>query len=93
LAGDTRSIFSAVKAAGGTADALYLGGADGTLGSVEQGKLVPVASSNSNAITGVALSQGYGLAVGVSGTVLRSEDAGQHWSSVTGDSVAQTQAQ
>jgi photosystem II stability/assembly factor-like uncharacterized protein len=90
LAGDSRSIFSAVKA---TSDALYLGGADGTLGSLQQSKLVPASSSTSNAITGVALSQGYSLAVGVSGTVLRSEDAGQHWSSVTSDSVAQTQAQ
>lgn len=91
--GETHSIFSVAKSAGGASDALYLGGADGALDSLDQGKLVAGASATSNSITGVALSQGYGLAVGVSGTVLRSEDAGQHWNSVTAGSVAQTQAQ
>ena len=94
LPGETHSIFSAVpKPAGGAPDELYLGGADGTLGSLEQGKMVAASSATSNSITAVALSPGYSLAVGVAGTVLRSEDVGQHWSSVTAGAVAQTQAQ
>ncbi len=90
--GDTHSIYAAAMKPGGGAS-LYLGGADGTLGSLDQGKMAAVEGATSNSITGLALSPAYSLAVGMSGTVLRSEDVGQHWSSLTTGSLAQTQAQ
>jgi photosystem II stability/assembly factor-like uncharacterized protein len=34
----------------------------------------------SNSITALAFSPHLGLAVGMSGTIMRSEDGGQHWS-------------
>lgn len=92
VVGDSHSVYAAVTRPGGGA-ALYLGGADGTLGALEQGKMVAVADATSNSITGLALSPAYGLAVGMSGTVLRSEDVGQHWSSVTAGAAAQAQAE
>jgi photosystem II stability/assembly factor-like uncharacterized protein len=92
LPGDTRSIFSAVSKPGGSNE-LYLGGADGLLGSVQNGALVMAPSAVANSITSVAMSANYSLAVGVSGTVLRSEDVGQHWTSATEVAKPQTRAQ
>jgi hypothetical protein len=57
-----------------------------------QGKVSPVVSSTSNAITGLAMSPHFGLAVGLSGTVLESDD-GQHWNSVAEGDAAQARAQ
>lgn len=94
LAGENHSIFSVITRPGSSsAEGLYVGGADGALGSLEQGKVIVAKSPNSNSITDVALTPGYGLAVGLAGTILRSEDVGQHWNSVTSGDVAQTQAQ
>jgi len=92
VTGDTRSIYAAVSKPGGGVS-LYLGGADGTLGSLDQGKMAAVEGATSNSITGLALSPAFSLAVGMSGTVLRSEDVGQHWSSLTAGAAVQAQAQ
>ena len=92
VVGATRSIYAATTKPGGGAS-LYLGGADGTLGDMADGKLTVSPGATSNAITGLALSPAFSLAVGLSGTVLRSEDVGQHWSSVTAGAVAQAQAE
>lgn len=89
LDGESHSIYAVAKSTDGE---LYLGGADGAMAMAAQGKVLPVASATSNAITGLAMSPHFGLAVGLSGTVLESDD-GQHWSSVAEGDAAQARVQ
>jgi photosystem II stability/assembly factor-like uncharacterized protein len=46
-------------------------------------RVSPVDSGTSNAITSAAFSPRFALAVGLSGTLVRSDDGGQRWYSVT----------
>jgi photosystem II stability/assembly factor-like uncharacterized protein len=89
--GNKRSIYAAVTIPSG-GGALYLGGADGALGSLQTGKMEAVEGATANSITGLALSPTYGLAVGMAGTILRTEDGGQHWSPVTTAAASLKQA-
>jgi photosystem II stability/assembly factor-like uncharacterized protein len=81
LSGEPRSIFAAATAP--SSGQLFVGGADGTLGALEQGKFATAAGSTKNSIIAIALTPAYGLAVGRSGTILRTKDHGKHWSPVT----------
>jgi photosystem II stability/assembly factor-like uncharacterized protein len=90
LGGESHSVFAAIPKPGGSA--LYVGGADGSIGSVDHDKFAAVDRATSNTVTSVAMSPAYGLAVGLAGTVLRSENLGQTWDSVTNGKLIQTQA-
>jgi photosystem II stability/assembly factor-like uncharacterized protein len=90
IAGDQHSMYTAVRPPSGTD--LLLGGADGSIAVYHDGKASPVQSDTSNSITSLALSPRYDLAVGMAGTVLRSADGGQHWTSANATAdIAQAQ--
>jgi photosystem II stability/assembly factor-like uncharacterized protein len=74
--------FYAVVAAPTPAGAFYAVGETGVAASIADGKLSQMQSGTSNAIVAVAFSEQFGIAVGLSGNLLRSDDGGQHWHSL-----------
>ncbi|MGH7840270.1 MAG: WD40/YVTN/BNR-like repeat-containing protein [Candidatus Binataceae bacterium] len=80
LAGQHHSFYAATARPAGDSRELYIGGQDGIAARLVRGEVLPAQSATSNAITGLAFSPHLGLAVGMSGTIMRSEDGGQHWS-------------
>ena len=75
-------------------DEYYAGGEEGVAALITDGRVSRVDSGTSNAITSSAFSPRFALAVGLSGTLMRSDDGGQHWSSVTSrEQALQTWAQ
>jgi len=68
-------------------------GENGVAALVTGGKASQVQSGTSNAITAVAFSPRLAMSVGLLGTLLRSEDGGQHWHMLnTGGQALQTGA-
>lgn len=61
----------------------YAGGEEGMAALITDSHVSPVDSGTSNAITAAAFSPRFALAVGLAGTLVRSDDGGQHWYSVT----------
>lgn len=76
-----KSFYTAVPAPA-PADAFYAAGETGVAASIAGGQVSKMQSGTSNAITSVAFSKQFGAAVGLSGTLLGTEDAGQHWHSL-----------
>ena len=76
-----KSFYSAV-AAPAPVGTFYAAGETGVAASIDGGQLSQLQSGTSNAITSVAFSQHFGIAVGMAGTLLRSADGGQHWQSL-----------
>ena len=60
---------------------------------VVDGKVIRTATVTSNSITSVAFSSSFGLAVGLSGTVMRTEDGGQNWTQLQGSRLVETRAE
>jgi photosystem II stability/assembly factor-like uncharacterized protein len=89
LSGNPYSFYAAVANGSDT----YVGGADGITGRIAQGQLTRTTSVASNSINGVAFGPQYGLAVGLSGTVMRTDNSGQSWSGLTIGGPAQARAQ
>jgi photosystem II stability/assembly factor-like uncharacterized protein len=89
LSGDPYSFYTAVALDSST----YVGGVDGITGRVAQGKLTRTVSGASNSINAVAFGPQFGVAVGLSGTLLKTNDNGQSWSSLTGLEAVQARAQ
>jgi photosystem II stability/assembly factor-like uncharacterized protein len=81
LSVEHKSFYTAV-AAPTPAGAFYAAGETGVATLFVGGKLSQVQSATSNAIAAVAFSEPFGIAVGLSGTLLRSDDGGRHWHSL-----------
>jgi len=88
-----RSFYAAAMAPSDGSTVYYVGGEDGRTGRVVDGKVIPTETVTSNSITSVAFSSSFGLAVGLSGTVMRSEDGGQNWIQLQGSRLIETRAQ
>jgi photosystem II stability/assembly factor-like uncharacterized protein len=72
----------------------YAAGEVGLSFVVNNGEVTPVPSGVADAISGSAFSPHLGMAVGLSGTLIRSDDSGRHWRSVfKGHQTVLTQAQ
>jgi photosystem II stability/assembly factor-like uncharacterized protein len=88
------SSYYAVAAVPARAGAFYVAGENGVAGLFAGGQLSRTQSGTSNAIVAVAFSERFAMAVGLSGTLLRSGDGGQHWHSLNNQEQAlQNQAQ
>ena len=90
LTGNPYSFYSAVPVGNGET---YVGGVDGITGRIAGDKLTRTTSGASNSINAVAFASNYGVAVGLSGTLLHTSDNGQTWSSLTNGAAAQARAQ
>jgi photosystem II stability/assembly factor-like uncharacterized protein len=88
-----RSFYAAVAAPANGADVFYVGGEDGITARVIDNKVVRTDTVTSNSITSIAFSSNFGIAVGLSGTVMRSEDGGQNWIELQGSQLVETRAQ
>jgi photosystem II stability/assembly factor-like uncharacterized protein len=88
-----RSFYAAVMAPSDGSTVYYVGGEDGRTARVVEGKVIPTETVTSNSITSVAFSSSFGLAVGLSGTVMRTEDGGQNWTQLQGSRLVETRAQ
>ena len=86
--------FYALTAVPTQADEFYAGGENGVAGLITKGQVSELPSGTSSAITSAAFSPRFAMAVGLSGTLLRSDDGGQHWQSLNNEQPAlQTRAQ
>lgn len=63
----------------------FVAGENGMAAMLNGGQLVPIKTGSSSAITSAAFAPGFAIAVGLSGTILTSNDGGQHWHSITRD--------
>jgi photosystem II stability/assembly factor-like uncharacterized protein len=81
LAIGRRSLYtvSTVPSAGGQ---FYAAGEQGLSALINNGEVTSVPSGVADAIAAAAFSPRLGIAVGLSGTLLRSDDGGRHWRSV-----------
>ena len=88
------SSFYAVAALPARAGAYYAAGENGIAALLDNGQLSQVQSGTSNAIAALAFSDHFAMAVGLYGTLLLSDDSGQHWHSLNNSELAlQNQAQ
>ena len=85
------SFYSAVPM--GSGGETYVGGVDGTTGRIAQEQLTRTETGSSNSINAVAFAPKFGVAVGVSGTLLHTGDNGQTWSNLNNGDAAQARAQ
>lgn len=86
--------FYALAALPAQADEFYAAGENGVAGLVTDARVSPLTSGTSKAITAAAFSSRFAMAVGLGGTLTRSEDGGQHWSLLNNrEQALQTQAQ
>jgi photosystem II stability/assembly factor-like uncharacterized protein len=60
----------------------YAAGDQGLAALIANGEVTPVSSGVADAIAAAAFSPRYAIAVGLSGTLLRSDDGGRHWRSL-----------
>jgi photosystem II stability/assembly factor-like uncharacterized protein len=81
LSVENRSYYT-VSAIPARTGEFYAAGEDGMGVLIARGRVSKVQSGTSNAITSVAFSPQFAIAVGLHGTLLRSDDGGQHWHSV-----------
>lgn len=87
------SFFTAVSLPSEGADNFYAAGENGATARINHGKISPVASGTSNAITALAFSSRVGMAVGLGGTILRSDDSGNTWRMLDGDHITEARGQ
>ena len=76
-----RSLYT-VAAVPTLAGQFYAAGEQGSAALITNGELMTVSSGVADSIAGSAFSPGFGLAVGLSGTLLGSDDGGRHWRSL-----------
>jgi DNA-binding MarR family transcriptional regulator len=88
-----RSFYTAVAAPSNGSDVYYVGGEDGITARLIDGKVIRTSTVTSNSITSIAFSSHFGIAVGLSGTVIRTEDDGQNWTELQGSQLVETRAQ
>jgi photosystem II stability/assembly factor-like uncharacterized protein len=80
-----RSLYT-VSTVPGQAGEFYAAGEEGLAALISNGEVTPVSSGVADAIAASAFSPRFGLVAGLSGTLLRSDDAGRHWHSLLGSS-------
>jgi photosystem II stability/assembly factor-like uncharacterized protein len=78
-----RSLYS-VTALPGQPGKFFGAGEQGLAVFIQNGEVTPAPSGIADAIADTAFSPHFAIAVGLSGTLLRSEDGGQHWRSLLG---------
>lgn len=89
-----QSSFYTVAALPARAGSYYAAGENGVAALVDGGQASQVQSGTSNAIAAIAFSDHFAMAVGLYGTLLISDDGGQHWHSLSNSELAlQKQAQ
>src|SRR5207244_7017331 len=94
LANAPYSCYAAVPLTTGGSGDIYIVGVDGVTGRVARdNKMTRTMSGASNSINSIALTPQFGLAVGTSGTIIRTTDNGQTWSGLNGADSAQARAQ
>src|SRR5713101_3932126 len=92
LADTPYSFYTAVPMT--TSGDVYIAGVDGVTGRIgRDAKMTRTASGASNSINAVALSPQFGLAVGLSGTIIQTKDNGQSWSGSNSGDSTQARAQ
>lgn len=64
------------------ADEFYAAGENGVAALITDARVSRLSSGTANAITAAAFSSRFAIAVGLAGTLMRSEDGGQHWSAL-----------
>jgi len=79
---DTRSFYTAVAVHTDNTSEIYAGGENGLTARLVDHKVEPMTGASSNSLSALAFSPHYALAVGLSGTIMRSDDNGQHWTLV-----------
>jgi photosystem II stability/assembly factor-like uncharacterized protein len=94
LADEPYSFYAAVPLTTGGSGDIYTVGVDGVTGRIARDtKMTRTVSGASNSINAIALTPQFGLAVGLSGTILQTKDSGQSWSGLNGGDSAQARAQ
>jgi photosystem II stability/assembly factor-like uncharacterized protein len=91
LSNGRRSLYT-VSTIPSQAGEFYAAGEQGLSALINNGELTSVPSGVADAIAASAFSPRLGVAVGLSGTLLRSDDSGRHWRSLVNKPVL-TQAQ
>ena len=81
LANGHRSLYT-VSSVPSQAGEFYAAGEQGMAALIANGEVTPVASGVADAISASAFSPRFGMATGLSGTLLRSDDSGRHWRSL-----------
>lgn len=76
---DSRSFYTAAPFHADDTSGYYVGGENGVMGKVIQGKMELAGKTTSNAISSFAFAPNFALGVGLYGTIMRSDDGGQHW--------------
>ncbi len=92
LPNQNHSFYAEVAAPVDGSVAYYAGGENGMTGRIVDEKVIRTATATSNSITSIAFKSNFGLAVGLSGTVMRSEDGGQTWTQLQGSRLVETLA-
>jgi photosystem II stability/assembly factor-like uncharacterized protein len=92
LAVEHKSLYT-VAAMPSASQEFYTAGETGTAALIKGGEASLVQSGVSNSISEAVFSPRFGMAVGLGGTLLRSDDGGSHWHSVTNANQALTRAQ
>lgn len=87
------SLFAAVALPSQGSNDFYAGGENGAIARIENGKVSRVASGTSNSITSLAFSSHVGIAVGLGGTILRTEDSGASWQVLDGAHITEARGQ
>jgi len=93
LADAPYSFYAAIPQTTGGSGDLYIVGVDGVTGRITQDKMTRTVSGASNSINSIALAPQFGLAVGLSGTMIKTTDNGQSWSGLNGGDSTQARAQ
>jgi photosystem II stability/assembly factor-like uncharacterized protein len=91
LANGHRSLYT-VSSVPSQAGEFYAAGEQGLATLIANGEVTPVTSGVADAISASAFSSRFGMATGLSGTLLRSDDSGRHWRSLVNKPLL-TQAQ
>jgi photosystem II stability/assembly factor-like uncharacterized protein len=87
------SLFAAAPLPAQGSNDFFAGGENGAIARIENGKASPVRSGTSNAITSLAFSSHVGIAVGLGGTILRTEDGGASWQVLDGGHITEARGQ
>lgn len=87
------SLFAAAPLPSQKSDDFFAGGENGAIARIENGKASPVSSGTSNSITALAFSSHVGIAVGLGGTILRTEDGGASWQVLDGGHITEARGQ
>jgi len=89
---EQRSLY-AVAAVPAQTGVFYAAGENGVSALIRNGQVTQVVSGAADAIAGVTFSPRFAMAVGLGGTLIRSDDGGRHWHSLFPKEALVTQGQ